>query len=101
MAPGYRLNKPKQENFDGEDIDRLFYGDHKITIFDNPDYEQARNGWQKLEPEHFSGSTNKKCNCKQYEKTIDFYHNVFLILLIAFVLRMILDGMRGILSKKE
>lgn len=97
MARGYKLNKQKQENCEGEDIDRLFYGDHKVTIFDNPDYERARTGWKKLEGFHNEG---RKCNCRQYQKTIEFYQNIFLILLIAFVLRLVLDGLKGLLKKE-
>ena len=96
MARGYRLNKPRQEKFDGEDIDRLFYGDHKVTIFDNPDYEQARTGWQELE--HFGNKRSKKCGCGKHGGDAEFWRNAFLILLVALVLRMLLDGMRGALG---
>jgi len=97
MARGYRISKPSKENY-GEDIDRLFYGDHKVTIFDNPDYEQARTGWQELE--HFGNNRRRtnKCGCGT-NKDAEFWRNAFLILLVALVLRMLLDGMRGAVGK--
>lgn len=99
MAPGYRLNKPKHE----EDIDRLFYGDHKITIFDNPDYEQARNGYLKLQESFNNGSENSRnrCNCHQYEKIISFYQIALMILLFTFILRFVIDGIVSIVNRQK
>lgn len=97
MARGYRFNKPKQENFDGEDIDRLFYGDHKVTIFDNPNYEEGRTGYQKLERFDNKKRSRSECGCGYGcggDKDIEFWRNVSLILLAALVLRMLLDSGR-------
>ncbi len=84
MVKGYRLPK-KQEGY--EEIDKLFYGNHKIKVFENPNYVQQPY------PQSVESFTEQECNeCLAKEKELEFYRKLVLIVVGILGIKIIIDS---------
>lgn len=87
MVKGYKLPKKRE---DYEEIDRLFYGNHKIQVFDNPNYIQQPY------PQQLESFTQQECKeCLAKDKEVEFYRKLLLIIVGLVGFKVVIDSVKS------
>jgi len=100
MTKGVRINmggsspSPNREQY--QDIDQLL-DNEKITIFDNPNYAVNRQNMKEMrEAFHLMQG-----QCDKHSETIKFQQNLLILIAIALVAKIVIDGIDKIVNGRR
>lgn len=96
MVRGYKF-KGNEEKY--EQPDRLFFGNQKVHIFDNPNYQQPLVRTENFEEKSSAVEAQLRDECKRKDKELEFYRAVVLIIVSGLVLNMVISGVGNAIRK--